>query len=119
MPSRPSEHSEQAGFVAWFRDTFPATLVFAIPNGEHRAISTAKRLKREGVTPGVPDLFVPAWRLWIEMKRGTGGRLSDDQKRMIGYLRRMGYAVIVAKGAEDASAQVLQFIKEKTAPKGG
>ena len=119
MPNRPSEHSEQAGFVTWFRDKFPATLIFAIPNGEKRAMNTAKRLKAEGVVPGVPDLFVPSWRLWIEMKRTQGGRLSDEQKRVIGYLERQGYSVIVARGAEDASRQVLEFIKEKTAPKGG
>jgi hypothetical protein len=43
----------------------------------------AKRLKAEGVVRGIPDLFIPQWNLWVEMKRKTGGRLSPEQKSMI------------------------------------
>jgi hypothetical protein len=110
-PSKgPSEHEEQAGFVSWFRARFPGVLIFAIPNGEHRAISAAKRLKAEGVVAGVPDLHVPEWRLWIEMKRATGGRLSADQAEIIRHLQDIGYTVIVGHGAREASAKVLEFI---------
>lgn len=112
----PSEHEEQAGFVRWFRDRFPGVLIFAIPNGEHRAVSVARRLKAEGVVPGVPDLFVPEWRLWIEMKRIKGGRLSDEQKEIIQRLEAIGYTVIVGKGARDASAQVLSFLPPPAPP---
>ena len=45
-----SEHSEQVGFVNWFRAKYPKVLIFAIPNGEKRSISVATRLKAEGVT---------------------------------------------------------------------
>ena len=76
----PSEHDEQVGFINWFRAKYSGVLIFAIPNGEKRAISVAKRLKAEGVVRGVPDLYVPTWNLWIEMKRASGGRLSPDQK---------------------------------------
>jgi len=107
----PSETDEQVGFVNWFRARFPGVRIFAIPNGGHRAISTAKRLKAEGVLPGVPDLQVPAWRLWIEMKREKGGKLSEDQVEMIGYLEGIGNKVIVGKGAQDASRQVIEWIK--------
>ena len=72
----PLEHAEQVGFLNWFRSRFPSVLIFAIPNGDHRAITTAKRLKAEGVTAGIPDLFIPQWDLWVEMKRREGGRLS-------------------------------------------
>jgi len=106
----PSEHDEQKGLVNWFRSTFPGVLIFAIPNGEKRSISVAKRLKAEGVVRGVPDLFVPEWNLWIEMKRKNGGRLSSEQKSMIEYLQRIGQTVIVGRGATDASSQVLEFV---------
>ena len=109
----PSEHSEQVGFINWFRAKYPDVLIFAIPNGEKRAISVAKRLKMEGVVRGVPDLFVPAWTLWIEMKRVSGGRLSPEQKQMISYLEGVKHTVIVGKGATDASQQVLKFIEGK------
>ena len=108
----PSEHSEQVGFVNWFRAKYPHTLIFAIPNGEKRTISVATRLKAEGVTRGIPDLYIPACNLWVEMKRATGGRLSPDQKKVIEYLRSVGHTVIVGKGAGDASKQVLEFLKK-------
>ena len=108
----PSEHSEQVGFINWFRVQYPRVLIFAIPNGEKRSISVAKRLKAEGVVRGVPDLYVPAWNLWVEMKRVSGGRLSPDQKEMITYLENIGHKVIVGKGAGDASKKVLEHCRE-------
>ena len=108
----PSEHDEQVGFINWFRSKYPDVLIFAIPNGEKRAISVAKRLKAEGVVRGVPDLYVPTWNLWIEMKRVSGGRLSPDQKAMINYLENIGNTVIIGKGASDASKKVLEFMEK-------
>ena len=107
-----SEHSEQVGFVNWFRAKYPHTLIFAIPNGEKRSISVATRLKAEGVTRGIPDLYIPSCNLWVEMKRATGGRLSPDQKKVIEYLRSVGHTVIIGKGASDASKQVLEFLEK-------
>lgn len=110
----PLEHAEQKGFVNWFRDRFPSVLIFAVPNGDHRAITTAKRLKAEGVVAGIPDLYIPAWNLWVEMKRREGGRLSEDQRSIIAHLESVGHHVIVGKGAEDASRQVLTFLQNKS-----
>jgi len=47
------------------------------------------------------------------MKRISGGRLSTEQKAMIQYLEGIGQKVIVAKGAADASKQILEHLKEK------
>jgi hypothetical protein len=107
----PSEHQEQAGFVQWFRAKWPRVLIFAIPNGGKRNISTARNLKLEGVVPGVPDLFIPAWSIWIEMKRQKGGRLSPDQEDVIAYLEASGHRVIVGYGATDASDKLLALLK--------
>jgi hypothetical protein len=96
--------------VQWFRTKWPRVVIFAIPNGGKRNITTAKNLKREGVVPGVPDLFIPAWGLWIEMKRQKGGRLSPDQDEMIAYLDSIGHRVIVGYGAADASEKLLAFL---------
>jgi len=112
-PRFPTEHEEQVGLVNWFRDRFPMVLIFAIPNGEKRSISVARRLKAEGVKAGVPDLFVPEWDLWIEMKRREGGRLSAEQKDVIRYLECIGDTVIVGEGAGDASRQILKFIDDR------
>lgn len=110
IPSLPSEHDEQVGFVQWFRARWPRVVIFAIPNGGKRDIKTAKRLSREGVTPGVPDLYIPAWGIWIEMKRQKGGRISPDQGAIIQYLEQIGHTVIVGYGALDASDKLLRLL---------
>lgn len=109
----PSEHYEQREFVQWFRQTWPGVRIFAIPNGGYRSIATAGRLKVEGVSSGVPDLFVPDWSLWIEMKRAKGGVLSPEQKDWIAYLESCGYFCIVAKGAEDGKEKITNIKQER------
>jgi hypothetical protein len=104
-----TEHEEQREFVSWFRKNNPGVLIFAIPNGEKRGKAAAMRLKVEGVVAGIPDLFIPAWRLWVEMKRTKGGRLSKEQKDFIQYVEMCGYQTIVAKGAKDASERIVEF----------
>ena len=113
VKTSPSEHDEQVGFINWFRAKYPDVLIFAIPNGEKRAISVAKRLKAEGVVRGIPDLFIPQWTLWVEMKRVSGGRLSPEQKSMIIYLESVGQTVIIGKGATDASKKIMEFCDER------
>lgn len=105
----PSEHVEQREFVMWFRQSFPSVRIFAIPNGGKRGKAEALRLKVEGVSPGVPDLYVPAWKLWIEMKRQAGGVISAEQKDWRSYLVGIGDSWIVAKGRDDAVRQVENF----------
>jgi hypothetical protein len=114
MVTTVSEHLEQARLVMWFRQTYPDTLIFAIPNGGLRSKSQAMQLKVEGVVPGIPDLFIPAWRVWIEMKKTKGGKVSNEQKEMIKYLQSVGYHVIVGFGAEDAKAQILEIENART-----
>ena len=108
-----SESEEQIGFLRWFESQFAGVRIFHIPNGGRRSISVAKKLKAEGVKAGVPDLYIPEWHLWIEMKRVSGGRLSPEQVEWIAYLKRIGDNVIVGKGATDASRQVLAFLQAR------
>lgn len=105
----PSEHVEQRNFVSWFRKTYPEVRIFAIPNGEKRSKSVACRLKVEGVSPGVPDLFIPGWNLWIEMKRQKGGSISAHQKSWLSYLIDCGHSVEVCFGCDDAKRKVVAF----------
>ena len=109
----PTEHEEQRELVRWFRQTWPGVRIFAIPNGGQRSMATAARLKAEGVSSGVPDLFVPAWGLWVEMKRIKGGKLSSEQKDWIAYLESVEFCCIVGKGAEDAKAKISAFFNQR------
>jgi hypothetical protein len=108
-----SEHLEQVRLVSWFRRQYPDTRILAIPNGGIRSASQGASLKAEGVSAGVPDLQIPAWSLWVEMKRSTGGTVSPAQKDWIAYLESIGHTVIVGMGFEDAKAQII-----KKAPSG-
>ncbi len=107
-----TEHQEQVDFVKWFRVAYPEVLIFAIPNGGYRSRVTASRLKAEGVVKGIPDLYIPAWNLWVEMKRTKGGSVSADQKSMMEYLTKYcRHQTIVAKGSEDAKKQIAHFVQ--------
>ena len=108
----PSEHFEQREVVSWFRKKYKGIRIFAIANGGWRSKATAAKLKAEGVSRGVPDLFVPQCNLWIEMKRTKGGRLSPEQRDWMEYLRKVGSTVLVCHGAEDAKNQIDEVMKD-------
>jgi len=108
-----SEHLEQCGFVSWFRRKYPEYFIFAVPNGDKRSISVAKRLKAEGVVAGVPDICIvlPDEKcVWIEMKRTKGGRVSDEQKKIHKTIDGLGHTVIIGKGAKDASDKFENYL---------
>ncbi len=111
----PSESEEQVAFVQWFRRKYRPVRMFHVPNGGARSKRTAARLKSEGVMRGVPDLFIPEWNLWIEMKRVKGGRLSPEQRDWKHYLEEIGNTVFVAFGCEHAMALVDQFVLDREA----
>lgn len=104
-----SEHSHQVAFIKWFRARYPGVLIFAIPNGGARNCVTGKKLKDEGVVPGIPDLYIPGARTWIEMKTETG-RLSEKQKQVIKYLETIGDTVIIGYGFEDAKQKIKEIM---------
>jgi len=112
-PKPITEAKHQEGFVTWFRLKYPGMLIFHIPNGEHRVVSVGVRLKKQGVVAGIPDLFIPSLKIFIEMKRKYGGVVSKEQEKIIAYLIRVGYTVWVCHGAEDASRKLLTFLKER------
>lgn len=110
----PKEHDEQVAFVTWFKYQFPHVRIAAIPNGIRTSMRQAVKAKREGLSAGYPDLHIPAWSLYIEMKRKKGGVLSPEQKSWHLYLEdHCSSKVIVAKGCDDAITQVEQFLTQR------
>ena len=103
----PSEHQEQVLCVLWFRVNYPTILIFAIPNGGFRLPQTRKHLKEEGVVAGIPDMFIPAWNLWVELKRTKGGVTSPEQKKVIEYLNGNGHTAKVIHGFEEFKKEIL------------
>lgn len=95
--------------MSWFRKRWPGVRIFAIPNGGARGLAAGARLKAEGVEPGVPDLYVPAWKLWVEMKREKEYSVSAAQRDWIDYLQSVGDCAIVCRGFNEARTLVLQW----------
>lgn len=132
-PRGPSEHSEQAAVVRWWRQTgcrlrkdaygeemSPAQL-WAVPNGGTNSAIMGKRLNDEGRLAGVADLFLQAmcWQparshifggLFVEMKRQTGGRQSPSQRNFEAMCWRCGYAYVLCRGFEDAIHAIESYI---------
>lgn len=111
----PYENEEQYLVVQELRIRYPKLLFFHIPNGDKRAYSTANRLKGGGVVPGVPDLFFPALKLFIEMKRqrSAAAQVSKAQKYMMGLLREAGYRCEVCYGAQEAVSLINEIMKTR------
>ena len=111
-----TEHQEQVILVGRLRAFHPDILVYAVPNGGGRTGWDATRLKAEGVLAGVPDLVFAEPRgvyhgLYVEMKRTTGGSVSNKQKSVMQKLVARGYMVMVAdKGAEKAYEAVCEYL---------
>lgn len=111
-----TEHKEQVLLIRWWRLQYPklSKCLFAIPNGGHRNIVTAMKLKDEGVVSGVSDLFLMMpkgdWHgLFIEMK-AQKGRVSPEQKEFLGIASGMGYLAVVCFGFEDAKKVIQTYL---------
>lgn len=64
-------------------------------------ILTNKRYS-QGMLKGCPDLFIPEFNLFIELKRRDGGIVSAEQLKVHKILREFGYKVEVCHGAKSA-----------------
>lgn len=118
---RQIEHMHAVALMNWWnvsanRFDVDYRLLAAIPNGGHRHIGTARKLKAEGVRPGIPDyfLFVPRARyhgLALELKAPENGRLSREQNEMMALLSIEGYKMDVAFGWEDARKIIESYLR--------
>lgn len=120
---RDREHQIQCACVEWFRMRYRDEIIFSIPNGGARHISTAVAMRAEGQMAGIPDLMVLAARkgyngLFIEMKKSTmgksgrlidKGRLSETQKALLPRIEGKGYKVVVCYSFDDFEREVNDY----------
>jgi len=106
------EHQIQAGIVEAVSYLPECEWLHAIPNGGKRNIVTAVKLKKEGVKPGIADLFLPIpmehkgkiyHGLYVEVKVANRGRLSKDQKRFAAHCVKYDYFFLKLNLSKKAS----------------
>ena len=99
-----SEHALQVAVVEYMTLMVRPELYWsAIPNGGKRNLSVAVKLKREGLKPGSPDLYVmlPDGKIaWLELKV-KGGSLSIEQQAFRNVCKRLGHHWVVAKTLDE------------------
>jgi hypothetical protein len=107
------EHSEQVKFVKWFRENYSDVLIFAVPNGASLSSGPIqwRYLEAEGCVPGIPDLMIPEWKVVIEMKRKTGGVVSQEQSNILDYFHQIQWDAVVCFGADEAIQFIKTFVK--------
>lgn len=113
------EHDLQVSCIKLFISIpkYRGLTMFAIPNGGHRNLITAKKLKSEGVMPGVSDLFL-AWPtqkysgLFIEMK-SLKGILSENQRMFIKNIMDAGYCAVVCKSQHEFLTSIDNYLEGK------
>ena len=86
--------------------------IFSIPNGFYvsnkaELYQQLSKLKKEGLTKGIPDLIVilPNCILFIEMKI-EGGKLSKEQIEIHNRLEKLGFKVQTFYNAKTAWAYI-------------
>ena len=100
------EHRLQCQIIRYFRLQYADHMIMAIPNAGKRSLRMGAYMKAEGLLPGIPDLLIPVARcgfnnLWVEVKNGKKGRLSDAQKEAHAMLTAQGGKVVVVRYFED------------------
>lgn len=116
---QPTEAQIQASFFEWLQLAKPAIYPYAfhVPNGGLRDIRVARKLKKQGVKPGVADVFVMIsnkhWHgLWLEFKRYNGVQ-SEYQKEFAKLALNSKYDYRVVNCTADAIHVLEKYLEAK------
>ena len=116
-----TEHQEQSAYFDWVRQKRNTderyNYIFAIPNGAYLGggnevvrFSVAKRMKKEGLEPGVPDIMIaypsiPYYGAFLETKRKVkSSKPTKDQTIWLNRLESAGYFATVCRGFDELKA---------------
>jgi hypothetical protein len=100
--------------VSYVRSKYPNVIMTCCP-----AVAKSARQGREnkmmGYLAGIPDLIFAEARygyygLFIELKTEKG-KVSDEQKAILGQLNDRGYKAIVCRSTEEAIAAIDRYLK--------
>lgn len=115
----PTEEQEHIALMDWVATQPLISHVFT-----HHALERqchpwqGAKFKRLGVRAGYPDFSLPLPNrffhgLFLELKRrGSSGKLTDQQKWWLDYLKSVGYAAHVAYGASQGIELIKDYVKD-------
>lgn len=118
-----SEYEIQRDYFHWVemcRNWHPAmALIHHIPNGNAYSVGHGQKLKKMGLKPGIPDVFIP-WRRPNKHQGGYGGcylefktlrgALSLAQKSIRPLLEEAGYRVEVVRSVSEAINVTIDYL---------
>ena len=118
----PTESQEQQALFEWAERLYfkypELALLYHIPNEGKRSKTTGKKLKREGMKSGIPDIHLPVARgqfnsLYIELKRRQGSTTLKEQKLWIQLLGKYGNKAVICYGWEEAAKVIVEYLEIK------
>ena len=114
-----SEAQHQEALVQWWamfhhRYGLPECALLHVPNEAKRSISSALKLRRQGLRKGAADMLLCAHNekyhgLWIELKR-WGGKATPAQLDFLEAMRDCGYDGAVCIGWEAARDKIVEYL---------
>lgn len=127
----PLESWEQEQIFKWRDENmhkYPElALLHSSGNGLRLTPGQAVKSKKQGLTAGVPDIFLPVSKvfdcpqkgfivyhgLFIELKRIKGSKISPEQTVFMAALENQGYMCRVCYGADEAIETIKQYLNIK------
>lgn len=115
----PSEATEQEMLFQWaqYASAMHPELntLYHIANEGGMGARRGYNRQKQGVKAGVPDICLPVPKgkygaLYIELKRRSGGHVSDAQKRWIAMLNHQGNRAVVCKGFDEAREEIERYL---------
>jgi hypothetical protein len=116
-----SEHDEQVELFRWKQEMTPLIpeleWLHAIPNGGRRSTFVARKMKAEGTTPGIFDVFLPVASggyhgFYLEMKFGKN-KMSQHQTRFQRFVDGNGFKTGVFYSWQEAARGLLEYLPDR------
>lgn len=114
----PTESAIQSTYITWLNLQYPAVadVTASFANGGKRDSRYGRRLKREGLKKGFPDIgiFVAKGKshgMFIEFK-SEKGVVRKEQKAAMSVLEAQGYRCSVCRSLEEAMDATSSYLRE-------
>ena len=114
-----SEEQLQIAVVSWIRTFYPDVIIqSSYLQGNVNNVGLSIKANTMGYTAGFPDLFLLCPKggfhgLFMELKNGSKGRVSDNQRAIMDELIKQGYAGGVVRTFEAAKLMVTNYMESK------